>query len=153
MPNDPFTGLKLTDQSAAGSPRGLDQQLFTTPPPSPSQPSAEPEQPAAHPASTQPRATSTPKPKAKKPRTGTPAAPTPDGSFDINTTPTEWEALRLTGPEVIALEDAWHELRRLLGRKLAKNDVLRCAIHHVVTEYAAHKQDSILYRMLKEKKI
>jgi hypothetical protein len=78
--------------------------------------------------------------------------PAADASFDINTTPSEWEALRLTVPEVIALEDAWHELRRLLGRKLAKNDVLRCAIHHVVSDYAAHKQDSILYRMLKEKK-
>ena len=150
MPNDPFTGMKLTGESADAAPTGLDQRLFSTPPPK-SAP-AEPDQQAAQPASPRPRAPSTPKPKPKKPRTATTAAPTPDGAFDINTTPTEWEALRLTSPEVIALEDAWHELRRLLGRKLAKNDVLRCAVHHMVSEYAAHKQDSILSRMLKEKK-
>jgi NTE family protein len=83
MPNDPLTGMKLTEQGAAPSPTGLDQRLFNTPPPKPAP--AEPEQPAERASPAQPKAKPKSRPKAKQ-QSKTPS-PEQDGAFDLNSVP------------------------------------------------------------------
>lgn len=138
MANDPFRGIKLSDHT----PAGLDQRLFTPSPPA-TPPDHTPSQPHEEP----------PREREQRGPMTLSVGQQRGEDFNINITPTELESMRLTQQEAFELEDMWRDLRRVLGRKLAKNDIVRCALHYLIEDYHQQSDGSILARMLKGKKI
>jgi len=133
MATDPFSGMKLSEHT----PAPLDQRLFVTPRPTPTQ-TPDTQQPARP----------TVRGDTEQPPTRMPQDTT---QFDLHLTPTELESMRLTEQEAEHLEDVWRDLRRLLGRKVAKNDIVRCALHHVIADYRQKRDGSLIVRLLQDK--
>lgn len=76
----------------------------------------------------------------------------PADRFDINRVPTEKETYLCTVEEVAALEDLKLELRRRYDLRVSKQDIERCGIQFLASDYQAHGEQSILVKRLKQKK-
>lgn len=147
--NDPFRGIKLSEQAPA---QGLEQRLFAPTPPAPT---PEPQKPADKP----PAEKSAPTPKSPTPKPEPPrAAPAPKISLKPASLTTNFnlddEALYkasyvFTPQELEAIEDLKLELKRELDSKVTKNDLMRAALHMLVEDYREKERDSFVVRRLR----
>jgi hypothetical protein len=148
----PFAGIKLSDQTPMSG--GLDQRLFTTPPPAPPkerQKSQETRNPGTQEAGT---------PGNQEPRKmGSwetthvlPTQPTHQG-FDLRQPATEKQTFTFSLDEVAALDELKLELRRKFDLKTTKYELARLAIHTLVSGYKEQGTASLLIRSLREKQI
>lgn len=145
--DDPFSGLRLSEQTASGK---IEQRLFTsqpTPapaPPKPERPTPAPA-PAKHaPASTPPVAPSKPAPVA---RLSSLTAP----RFDLKEVPLYKASYLFTQEELEALEDLKLELRREHDSRVTKNDLIRCALHLLLEDHAANGERSYARRRVRRR--
>lgn len=135
MADDPFAGLKLSNQTSPSPPPAkLDQRLFSTeltpPPAPPPEPQDSPE-----------NAPSTPEPPipAPKPKAPERAALKPPSltrsTFDLEEEALYKSSFVFTQGEQEALEDLKLELSREHGDKVFKNDLIRAALHLLIEDY------------------
>jgi len=150
----PYTGLKLTDQTPLSKP-GLDQQLFSSPPPR--QPAKIKTQEGRKEGRKEVR--KLPSLQATKESTlepwnqGTLELPSTEArKFDLNTTPYKNDTFAFTTEELEAIEDIKLELRRNLDLHTTKNDIIRSAVHNLVEDYRRHGPDSIVVRRVRNKR-
>jgi hypothetical protein len=73
--------------------------------------------------------------------------------FDINQTPTSKYTLAFTMAELEALDDLKVNLRKIYGLKAPKIDIIRSALHHILKDYKANGETSIVVTRIREKKI
>ena len=169
----PFAGIKLTDQTSLGSGK-LDQQLFTPPPkkPTPQAPVVPPAKETKNSGNPETRNSGEPelresgKPgfresrtpgirQAGKPElreTGPAQAPQHDFLFNINDNPTIKETFLITDGEYDSMEDMKIQILRLFDMKASKQDIIRCAMQHVIEDYDKHPKVSIIVSCLKQRK-
>ena len=145
-----FSGLKLSDQAVpAGS--GVDQRLFSqnvpepTPPPSPQ---AEPAQEPATQTETQETGKLARREAGKK--ASQPGGRESGQPFDINARPYRKDSFLFTEDEHDALEDLKLELRRTFDIRATKNEIVRCAVHHVIEDFRRDGEGSIILRRLRK---
>lgn len=81
---------------------------------------------------------------------GTPAAERQ--TFDLGRIPDTRFSLRVTQDEYEALDDVERDLRRTYAVAASKNDLIRCALHHLLEDYQRAKGSSLLLRRLKRDK-
>lgn len=146
--NDPFRGIKLSEQASTP---GVEQRLFSTPP---SAPTPEPQKPVEKPSP--PAAAPTPEVASSKPAPDRKISLLP-GSLATTAFRLDDEALYkasyvFTPQELEALEDLKLELKRELDAKVTKNDLIRAALHMLVEDYRAHVQDSFVVRKIRRRK-
>ncbi len=167
----PFAGIKLSDQTSLGSGGKLDQQLFTTPPKKQAPPviSSKETQNSGNPEtrkSGNPELQESVKPDFRE--SGTPGireigkpeirdtspvqAAHPDFLFNINDNPTIKETFLITDGEYDSMEAMKLQIRRLFDMKASKQDIIRCAVQHVLEEFQKHPEASIIVSRLKQKK-
>ena len=144
-----FAGLKLSEQTAV-KPAGLDQRLFGPAPPpvlEPSAPTVPPTLPAAPdptPSSEMPpRTLYGPKDGRKPPVLASPPSqPTeplrePQTRFevDLSAIPYRKDTFLFTSDEFEALEDLKLEIGRALDVKVTKQNLVRCALAHLIDDW------------------
>ena len=136
-----FTGIKLTEPlPPAGA--GLDQRLFSSPTTKrPSKPKQASE--------TQEVVNKGSRETGKE--TSQPGKSEVGQIFDLNDKPYRKDSFLFTTEEFEALEDLKLELRRKLDLRATKNDLARCAIHHLIEDYKRHKDGSLVVRRLRTK--
>ena len=169
-PTSPFAGIKLSDQTKPSN-RKLDQQLFA---PSPKKP-APPVIPAQEPPvsgkpdtrnSENPRIRESGKPGIRE--SGTPELRNPGNPgirendtasaahhpfvFNVNDAPSIKETFLITDGEYEGMEDMKLQLRRLLDMKASKQDIIRCAVQHIIEDFRKHPEASIIVSRLQHKK-
>lgn len=66
----------------------------------------------------------------------------PDTRFSLRVTPEEYEAL----------DDLERELRRRYAVLVSKNDLIRCALHHLIEDHQQTKERSLVLSKLQHKK-
>ena len=120
----PFTGVRLTEQTAV-SPAGQDQRLFApSPTHSPSKRNSEP-LPGSREIG-----------KLGKREVGNEVSQLGSRevspSFDLDHKPYRKDSFLFTGEEFEALEDVKIELRRTYDVRATKNDLARLAVHHLI---------------------
>lgn len=71
--------------------------------------------------------------------------------FDINNKPYRKDSFLFTTEEFEALEDLKLELRRKFDLRVTKNDLARCAFHHLIEDYKLHKDGSMVLQRLRNK--
>ena len=159
----PFAGLKLSEQVATPPSAALDQQLFSR------TPSTAPEQPPATdaqknlPAAKEPRDQGTKegsklanKEGSLEPRNlGTLAAtaePASRWKLDMGESAYRKNTYAFTDDELNALEDIAIHIRRNLDMDVTKNDLVRCAIHGLVADFALSGDKSDAIRRLRKKR-
>lgn len=150
--DDPFAGLKLSDQATQSAPAAkLDQRLFsaepTHPPKTPSEEQDSPQKPQMAAELT----TAAPKPRAAEKVVLKPPSLSRT-AFDLEDQPLYKSSFLFTQEEQEALEDLKLELSREHGDKVFKNDLIRAAIHMLVEDYRAHAQDSFVMRKIHRRK-
>jgi hypothetical protein len=169
-PTSPFAGIKLSDQTNPGN-RKLDQQLFA--------PSPKKQTPPVIPAQ-EPHISGTPEsqnsrspgiresgkpviresgiPELRNPGTrGIRENDTASSAhhlfvFNLNDVPSIKETFLITDGEYESMEDMKLRLRRLLDMKASKQDIIRCAVQHVLEDFQKHPETSIIVSRLKQKK-
>ena len=150
----PFVGIKLTDQTSLGSGK-LDQQLFAPPPKKQAPPiipaketknSGNPE--LREPGQSELRDSG----KSGIRETGPVQVAQHDLLFDINDNPTIKETFLITDGEYDSMEAMKLQIRRLFDMKASKQDIIRCAVQHVLEEFQKHPEASIIVSRLKQKK-
>lgn len=143
--NDPFRGIKLSEQAHA---QGLEQRLFAPTPPTRA---AEPQKPAEKPP-VAPKS-STPKPEAPQPAAAAKVSLKPasltSAAFNLDDEALYKASYVFTPQELEALEDLKLELKRELDSKVTKNDLVRAAIHMLVEDYRTHFSRSYVVRKIK----
>jgi hypothetical protein len=72
--------------------------------------------------------------------------------FDINHTPTNKYTLAFTADELEALDDLKVSLRKIHGLKAPKIDIIRSALHHILEDYEANGDASIVVTRMRGKK-
>ena len=139
--DDPFSGIKLSEQTGASQ---VEQRLFSgdQKPPAPAQreaassltttakpatPIAKSVAPAADPVKTEPRLTTSPR-------------------FSLNEQPLYKASYQFTQEELNALEDLKLELRRENDSKVTKNDLIRSALHLLLDDHTANGSHSYASR-------
>ena len=133
---------KLANELAGAS------AFFKRPTPTPAEqppalPASEPATPSELTTDTRKRVpTATPEVKAK------PATE----AFDLNHQPTTKYTLMFTEDELEALDDAKTHLRRRHGLKVAKNDLVRCGLYHILASLDDPNQADPILDLLKSKK-
>jgi hypothetical protein len=113
-----FAGFSLSEQTP-GAQTPIDQQLFVpTPPPTAKQPMPAPDLVITRPAAA----------------TVHPSPPEPDvpQEFDLTQFPYRKDTFLFTSEEFNELDQLKLTLRRVLDKKVTKNDLARCAIHYLV---------------------
>jgi hypothetical protein len=147
--DDPFSGLRLSEQTSDGK---LDQRLFApqpAPPPAPKPeppPATEPAKPAAKPARP-----AQPQKQPKQPETHKLLA-SPAPRFDLGDEPLYKASYLFTQAELEALEDLKLELRRQYDTKVTKNDLMRSALHLLLEDHAANSLRSYANRKIRNRK-
>jgi len=74
------------------------------------------------------------------------------GRFNLDETAANKYTLAFTTIELEALEDLKLDLRRTHGIKVAKNDLVRCALHRLVEDYHVKGTASILVSRIRKKR-
>ena len=142
----PFAGIKLSDQTNPSN-RKLDQQLFA---PSPKQP-APPVIPAQEPpVSGKPDTRNSETPRIRE--NDTAGAAHHPFVFNVNEAPSIKEMFLITDGEYEGMEDMKLQLRRLLDMKASKQDIIRCAVQHILEDFRKHPEASIIVSRLQQKK-
>ena len=150
----PFAGIKLTDQTSLGSGK-LDQQLFA--------PSPKKQAPPIIPAK---ETKNSGNPELREPgqselrdsgksgirETGPVQVAQHELLFNINDNPTIKETFLITDGEYDSMEAMKLQIRRLFDMKASKQDIIRCAVQHVLEEFQKHPEASIIVSRLKQKK-
>ena len=168
--SSPFAGIKLTDQTSLGSGK-LDQQLFAPHPKKQAPPvipakethdSGTPEirnsekselRKSGKPAFRDPGTLGIRESEKSELRESGPAQAVPhDVLFNINDNPTIKETFLITDGEYDSMEDMKIQIRRLFDMKASKQDIIRCAMQHVLDDFHNHLEASIIVRRLKQKK-
>jgi hypothetical protein len=144
----PFAGMKLTEQTPLAQ-TGLDQKLFSPPPPVPEKPAAQEGQEKA--AAVKPRTSAPVKPQKRVPVKPAVSAAT---GFDLNLPTEKSHTFAFTFEELWALEELKTGVSRLLGLdlRITKIDIIRCALHMVVDDYRQHGEQSFIVARFKNKK-
>ncbi len=142
--DDPFAGIRLSEQAVAGR---LDQRLFTSepssPPPSKPRPTSQPDG-LRVPAEAVPRAAGPKERTAPKVSTSS-AKP----RFDLAEQPFYKASFLFTQEELEALEDLKLEMRRQYDVKATKNGLIRCALHMLLEDHAANGGHSYASRRIR----
>lgn len=145
--NDPFRGIKLSDQAPR---QGLEQRLFapTTPKPPP-----EPQKPAEErPSNIKPPI---PKPQPPKPaparRISLLPASLASTAFSLDDEALYKASYVFTPQELEALEDLKLELKRELDSKITKNDLMRAALHMLVEDFQNNLTSSYIHKKLRKR--
>ena len=73
-------------------------------------------------------------------------------AFSLDEKPYRKDSFLFTSEEFEALEDLKLELRRQFDLRATKNDIARCALHHLVEDYRHKGPDSAVIRRLSAKK-
>ena len=79
------------------------------------------------------------------------AAPQPF-VFNVNEAPSIKETFLITDGEYEGMEDMKLQLRRLLDMKASKQDIIRCAVQHIIEDFRKHPEASIIVSRLQHKK-
>lgn len=134
MSQDPFTGLKLTGPAPAPK---LDQRLFAPR-------SSKAVEPSIPPAKVQQQsAPVTPAESAPaKAATVRVTLESLTRDFDLDEKPFHKHSYLLTQGELEAIQDLQIELSRELDAKVTKNDLVRCALHMLIEDYAKDEKRS-----------
>src|SRR5688572_8678103 len=122
MPDDPFKGIRLSDQTSVGK---IDQRLFERAP----TPAAIVDAPTSletPEVATAPKELPPAKPKAASPA----AVPSPaiGTTFNLNDEAKDKASFYFANEELLALDDLKVELHRELDKKVTKNDLVRSAL-------------------------
>jgi hypothetical protein len=149
--DNPFAGIKLSEQVGIGK---LDQRLFA---PAPSPP-PKAESPAS-PAQPSPSPPESPAPEEKRPAaplaTRAPAAKSEETQrglrFNITDEPLYKGTFVFTQDELEALEDLKLELRRHLDQKVTKYDLMRAALHLLLEDHEANGERSYATRKIRRR--
>jgi hypothetical protein len=72
--------------------------------------------------------------------------------FDLNQTPDCKYTLAFTEAELEALDDLKVNLRKIHGLKAPKIDIIRLALHHLLADYQAQGETSIVVAGMKSRK-
>ncbi len=146
MPDDPFNGLRLSEQAPAAK---LDQRLFEA-------------QPAPKPTQTKPvevdpaRAPDTPKKLASETSSPKPALlsapPSAGPRFDLEDEARYKASYYFSNEELLALDDLKLELHRDLDKKVTKNDLMRSALHMLLEDHQVSPDRSYATRKIKKRR-
>ncbi len=72
--------------------------------------------------------------------------------FNINESPTIKETFLITDSEYDSMEDMKIRIRRLFDMKASKQDIIRCAMQHILKNFHKRPEASIIVSRLKQKK-
>jgi hypothetical protein len=142
---DPFAGMRLSEQTGMGK---LDQQLFgpaRPPVTSAESKSSPPPTPPAQTTNTEARTASPARLQAVK------AAPAAVPRFNLMDEPLRNATFVFTDDELEALEDLKLELRRELGKKVTKYDLVRAGLHLLFEDHVANGDRSYATRKIRKK--
>ena len=81
-----------------------------------------------------------------------PEPPTSPSAFDVNAKPYRKDSYLFTDEEFEAIEDLKIELRRKYDVKAIKNDIARCAIGFLISDFQRNRDKSYIVRHLRGKK-
>ncbi len=73
-------------------------------------------------------------------------------TFDLNVKPYRKDSYLFTDEEFEAIEDIKIELRRSYDLKATKNDIARCAVGHLLTDFKRNGETSAVVHLLRTKK-
>lgn len=144
--DDPFAGIRLSEQTTPATPGKLDQRLFAPEPPAPSAKPAPPSkaEPAKTPGEPTPPGAQLGHPAAAK------ATATPGPRFDLKEEPLYKASFLFTQEELEGLEDLKLELRRQHDTKVTKNALIRLALHMLLEDHAQNGQRSYASRKIRK---
>ena len=80
------------------------------------------------------------------------AGPERDGSFDINERADKDATFQFAERELDALDMLCIELKRELGEKPKKYDIVRAGLQHVIEDYHQQREKSLIIRRLRRKR-
>ncbi len=145
MPDDPFKGLRLSEQAPSAK---LDQRLFEA------QRAAKPTPPKAAEV-TADKATDASKKVAAETSSPKPALlsgpPSAGPHFDLDDEARYKASYYFTNEELLALDDLKLELHRDLDRKVTKNDLMRSALHMLLEDHEENRQKSYATRKVRRR--